>query len=72
MAKKVRLGEMVRVTNKNKKQFANKEYNAVIVRYNGVDTPLLLTDDDIKSAYDRALRNTEDQVERSLISKLLD
>lgn len=72
MTKKVRLGEMVRVTNKNKKQFANKEYNAVIVRYNSVDTPLLFTDDDIKTAYDRALRNTEDQLERSLVSKLLD
>lgn len=72
MAKKVRIGEVVKVENTFKKKFANDYYYAVIVKIDGVETPLMFTDDALTEAYDRAMRNSEDRLDRSFTSYILD
>lgn len=69
---KVRVGELVNVTNQKKKSAANNSYQAVVLKGNGQYNPYLFTDIEITVAFERGRKNVEDQVERSLLSKLLD
>jgi hypothetical protein len=72
MSIKTRVGKLVKVKNQNKKKTANDEYQAVILNSNGQYNPYLFTDVEISVAYERGRKNIEDQVERSIVSKLLD
>lgn len=72
MAKKVRIGEVVKVENQYKKRFANTHYYSVIVKIDEAETPLMFTEDALIEAYDRAMRNSEDRLDRSFISYILD
>jgi len=72
MSIKTRVGKLVKVKNQNKKKTANDEYQAVILNSNGQYNPYLFTDVEIAVAYERGRKNVEDQVERSIVSKLLD
>jgi hypothetical protein len=72
MSIKTRVGKLVKVKNQDKKKSANNTYQAVILNSNGQYNPYLFTDVEITVAYERARKNTEDQVERSVISKILD
>lgn len=72
MSIKTRVGKLVNVVNQNKKKAAKDTYQAVILNSDGQYNAYLFTDVEIAVAYSRAVKNTEDQVERSLVSKLLD
>jgi hypothetical protein len=72
MSVKTRVGNLVHVKNQNKKKTANDTYQAVILNSNGQYNPYLFTDVEIAVAYERGRKNIEDQVERSLTSKILD
>lgn len=72
MSIKTRVGKLVKVKNQNKKKTANDEYQAVILNSNGKYNSYLFTDVEITVAAERSRKNVEDQVERSLASKLLD
>ena len=72
MSIKTRVGKLVKVKNQNKKKTANDTYQAVILNMNGQYNPYLFTDVEITVAYERGRKNIEDQVERSLTSKILD
>ena len=70
---KTRVGNLVRVENQDKKKGANKEYMAVILKtQNGQYNQYLFTDVELDVAWSRARKNTEDVVERSFASKMLD
>lgn len=72
MSIKTRVGKLVKVKNQNKKKAANDTYQAVILNSNGQYNPYLFTDVEIAVAYERGRKNIEDQVERSILSKILD
>jgi hypothetical protein len=72
MSIKTRVGKLVKVKNQNKKKTANDTYQAVILNMNGQYNPYLFTDVEIAVAYERGRKNIEDQVERSVFSKLVD
>lgn len=72
MSIKTRVGKLVKVKNQNKKKTANDVYQAVILNSNGQYNPYLFTDVEIAVAYERGRKNIEDQVERSVMSKILD
>lgn len=67
-----RVGKLIRVKNQGKKTGANDTYQAVILNSNGQYNPYLFTDAEIAVAYERARKNIEDQVTRSMVSMLLD
>ena len=69
---KTRVGKLVKVQNQGKKTTANDTYQAVILNSNGQYNPYLFTDVEIAVAYERARKNIEDQVTRSMVSMLLD
>ena len=71
MSIKTRVGKLVKVKNQNKKKSANNEYYAAILYRNSYNC-YLFTEVELMVALERARKNTEDQVERSLASKLLD
>lgn len=68
---KTRVGNLVHVKNQNKKKSANNEYYAVVLK-NSTYTSYLFTDVEIAVAQERARKNPEDQVGRSVLSKMLD
>lgn len=70
--KKVRIGEIVKVENQQRKSAANTEYYHVIVRGDRGTFKLLFTKTELDAANDRAVKNWEDTLERSFISKLID
>ena len=72
MSIKTRVGNVIKVKNQDKKKAANAEYEAVLLKKNGQVNAFLFTDVEISVAYHRALKNLEDTVERSFISKILD
>jgi uncharacterized metal-binding protein len=72
MSIKTRVGKLVKVKNQGKKKSANDTYQAVILNSNGQYNPYLFTDVEIAVAYERGRKNIEDQVERSVMSKILD
>lgn len=67
-----RVGKLVKVKNQGKKTTANDTYQAVILNSNGQYNSYLFTDVEIAVAYERARKNIEDQVTRSMVSMLLD
>ena len=69
---KTRVGNLVHVKNQNKKKTANNEYYAVILKNNSNYASYLFTEVEISVAQERGRKNPEDQVGRSLASKLLD
>jgi hypothetical protein len=69
---KTRVGKLVKVQNQGKKAGANETYQAVILNSNGQYNPYLFTDVEIAVAYERARKNIEDQVTRSIVSMMLD
>jgi hypothetical protein len=78
MSKKVRVGEMFKTENFDKKKFSNENpyYLAVMVKYK-VDGKwrkrnLLFTKSEMDRAADRANKQVEGKLEQSLISKILD
>lgn len=78
MSKKVRIGRMVKIDNKNKKKFSTEApvYFAVMVKYkvDGVDKVrnLLFTDWEMERASVRAERNKEELLVQSSVSKIVD
>jgi hypothetical protein len=70
--KTVRIGELVKVDNQQRKSAANAEYYHVIVKGNRGPFKLLFTKSELDAANDRAVKNWEDTLERSFISKLID
>jgi hypothetical protein len=69
---KTRVGNLVHVKNQNKKKSANNEYYAVVLKNSSNYTSYLFTDVEIAVAQERARKNPEDQVGRSVLSKMLD
>jgi hypothetical protein len=69
---KTRIGNLVKVENQNKKSRENQCYYSVILKDRNVITKLIFTEAEIHSAYDRAIRNAEDCLDRSLVSYILD
>ena len=67
-----RVGKLVKVRNQGKKTTATDTYQAVILNSNGQYNSYLFTDVEIAVAYERARKNIEDQVTRSMVSMLLD
>lgn len=79
MKKDVRIGELVKIENTDKKKFSNENpfYLAVIVKYTvegkTKKKKLLFTEKELDKALERADKNIETtDVRQSLISKLLD
>ncbi len=72
MSIKTRVGNLVHVKNQNKKKTANNEYYAVVLKNSSNYAPYLFTEVEIAVAQERARKNPEDQVVRSLASKMLD
>jgi hypothetical protein len=72
MSVKTRVGNLVHVKNQNKKKTANNEYYAVMLLNNSTYGAFLFTEVEIAVAQERARKNPEDVVERSLLSKILD
>lgn len=72
---KARIGNIVKVSNQNKKHSENNYYYPVILKdtnAGGRVSNFIFTEAEIHSAYDRAIRNQEDCLERSITSIILD
>jgi len=74
MAKKTRIGKIHKVENKERKKFSNENlfYYAVIIKEGNEAKSYLFTESELERAAHRASRNTEDTLEQSVISKLID
>lgn len=69
---KARIGNIVKVKNQNKKHSENGHYYSVILKDGSRVSNFIFTEAEIHSAYDRAIRNQEDCLERSITSIILD
>jgi hypothetical protein len=69
---KARIGNIVKVGNQNKKHSENAYYYSVILKDRGRVSSFIFTEAEIHSAFDRAIRNQEDCLERSFTSHILD
>lgn len=69
---KARVGEVIEVTNKDKKNNAKDSYFGVILKHNGQYNSLLFTEFELRLAFNRAASNPEDKLDRSIASKILD
>ena len=69
---KARIGNIVKVGNQNKKHSENAYYYSVILKDGSRVSNFIFTEAEIHSAYDRAIRNQEDCLERSITSIILD
>jgi hypothetical protein len=69
---KTRIGHLHSVKNTNKKHSEIDSYNCVIIKIDGNQLELLLTDLELSNAISRAKKNPEDVLHRSFISKLID
>lgn len=69
---KARVGEVIKVVNKDKRKAAKDEYYAVILKHKGQYNSLLFTEIELKVAFNRSASNQEDVLDRSIISKMLD
>lgn len=72
MSIKTRIGKLIKIKNRAKKITANDHYQAVILNSNSRYNSYLFTDVEIIVAFERARKNVEINLERSVISKLLD
>lgn len=71
---KTRIGHLNYINNKNKKSSEAENYHFVWVKsdISGAIIPLMFSNVEINNAIVRAKKNTEDIVERSFISKIID
>ena len=69
---KTRIGNLKKVENKNKKNGESMGYYSVIMKDDNGFSSFIFTENEIKSAQDRAKRNPEDGLDRSIVSYLLD
>jgi hypothetical protein len=69
---KTRIGHLHSVKNTNKKHSEIDSYNCIIIKIDGNQLELLLTDLELSNAISRAKKNPEDVLQRSFISKLID
>jgi len=69
---KTRVGNLVQVKNQNKKKSANDKYYAVMLKNSSNYASYLFTEVEISVAQERGRKNPEDQVGRSITSKILD
>ena len=72
---KARIGNLIKVSNEDKKPNENKYYYPVILKdlsAGGKIENFIFTQAEINSAFARAMRNQEDCLERSLISRIID
>lgn len=69
---KARIGNIVKVGNQNKKHSENAYYYSIILKDGSKVSNFIFTEAEINSAYDRAIRNQEDCLERSITSIILD
>lgn len=69
---KARVGTLVKVKNQNKKHSENESYYSVILKDASGFASLIFTENEIKTAHNRALKNQEDCISRSFASYLLD
>jgi hypothetical protein len=73
MSIKTRVGRVIEVKNQNKKKSANDVYHSVLMKLsNGEVHEFLFTQIELDVAHVRARKNLEDNVQQSLISKILD
>lgn len=66
------LGDIQKVDNKNPHFLAAKEYNHIVVEFGEKIKHLLFTSNEIKIAYNRAMKNPEDIPKVSWIKDILD
>jgi hypothetical protein len=69
---KARVGHLVKVKNLSKKRNENEIYYAALLKDNSGFTNFIFTESEMKVAFDRARRNKEDCLSRSIASYLLD
>lgn len=69
---KARIGNIVKVGNQNKKHSEKEFYYSVILKDGSKVSNFIFTEAEINSAYDRAIRNAEDCLQRSIASHILD
>lgn len=68
----IRTGQLSKVINKAKRHSQNDEYICVWVKDGSEALPLLFTKSELDIGLYRAIKNPEDIVNRSFISKLID
>lgn len=69
---KARVGNLKKVTNEKRKQAENLTYHSVIMKDEDGYSNFIFTENEIKLAKDRAKKNPEDGLDRSIASYLLD
>ena len=69
---KARIGNLVKRKNEGRKHNENGYYYSVILKDGSRVSNFVFTEAEIHSAYDRAVRNAEDCLERSFTSLILD
>lgn len=69
---KTRIGNIKKVENQKKKKAENEAYYSVILKDEDGYSNFLFTESDLKVARDRAKKNPEDGLDRSIASYLLD
>ena len=69
---KARIGNIVKVKNQYKKHSEKEFYYSVILKDGSKVSNFIFTEAEIHSAYDRAIRNAEDCLQRSITSIILD
>lgn len=69
---KTRVGNLKKVTNEKRKNAENLTYYSVIMKDENGYLNFIFTESQIKEARDRALKNPEDGLNRSITSYLLD
>jgi hypothetical protein len=69
---KTRIGHLHPIKNAKRKHNEIDSYNCVIIKIDGNQLDLLLTDLELSNAISRAKKNPEDVLQRSFISKLID
>jgi hypothetical protein len=69
---KARVGEVKLVENKDKRSGANESYYGVVLKNGDQYNSLLFTEHELQMAFQRAVSNQEDVVDRSFLSLLID
>ena len=69
---KARIGNIKKVENQKRKNAESLTYYSVIMKDESGFSNFIFTETEMKVAYDRAKRNPEDVLDRSIISYLLD
>lgn len=70
---KTRVGKSIKVINQNPGAKASSFYHSILIKFeDGSVRPCLFTEAELMSGLARAVKNVEDQLEQSFISKLID